>query len=201
MCKFVADILRNKLKSNLYNICSIQSGIYVKPDFAGEVVYLQANNFDENGLLTSSLIPNLNLSDQTQRHLLRPGDVLFAAKGTKNFAAVYEQHNGLCVASSTFLVLRVNKHAGKNSILPEFLAWHLNNPGTQTKLKAMAIGSALPSISKRAISELEISVPSVQKQNAILKIDALRKLERSIQKQLVELRENYIQQLLQNTLK
>jgi restriction endonuclease S subunit len=189
------------LKIKLNNVCSIQSGIYVKPDFAAEVVYLQANNFDENGLLTSSLIPNLKLSDQTQRHLLKPGDVLFAAKGTKNFAAIYEKQNGLCVASSTFLVLRVNKHGSKNSILPEFLAWYLNNRVTQTKLKAMAIGSALPSISKATISELEISVPSVQKQNTILKIDALRKLERSIQQQLVEIREDYIQQLLQNTLK
>jgi len=73
------------LKTKLQNICSIQSGIYVKPDFSGEVVYLQANHFDENGNLSSALIPNLFLTNQTKHHLLQPGDILFAAKGNKNF--------------------------------------------------------------------------------------------------------------------
>lgn len=188
------------MKKTLHDITTIQSGIYVTTEFSGEVVYLQANHFNEEGQLSTVLNPNLFLTNQTERHLLKHGDVLFAAKGTKNFAAVYEAHNGLCVASSTFLVVRITEDASK-TILPEFLAWYINNPTTQKWLKGKAIGSALPSISKSALLEMEVSIPSIEKQQAILKINSLRNQERTIQNQLIRLREQYIQQLLQNTLK
>ena len=187
------------MKTALQNITTIQTGIYVAIEFSGEVVYLQANNFNEDGQLSTTLVPNLFLTNQTQRHLLQPGDVLFAAKGTKNFAAVYEEHNGLCVASSTFLVIRINDKS-KSKVLPEFIAWYLNHPNTQKWLKANAIGSALPSISKSVLSDLEISIPSITKQKSILKIDSLRLREKQIQNRLIVLKELYIQQLLQNTL-
>jgi restriction endonuclease S subunit len=81
------------------------------------------------------------------------------------------------------------------------LAWTINSPSTQLWLKNNAIGSALQSISKVTLLEMEVAVPTIEKQNAILKINSLRKLERSIQKQLTDLKEQYIQQLLLISLK
>ena len=118
----------------------------------------------------------------------------------KNFAAIYEERNGLCVASSIFMVIRINSDF-KKKISPEFLAWTINSPSTQLWLKNNAIGSALQSISKVTLLEMEVAVPTIEKQNAILKINSLRKLERSIQKQLSDLKEQYIQQLLLISLK
>ena len=187
------------MKIALLNIATIQSGIYVSTEFSGEIVYLQANNFNEDGQLSTTLVPNLFLTNQTQRHLLQPGDILFAAKGTKNFAAVYEEHNGPCVASSTFLVIRLKEDL-KDKVKPDFIAWFINHPSTQKWLKANAIGSALPSISKTVLSELEISIPSIAKQKSILKIDALRLKEKQIQNQLINLKDIYLQQLLQKAL-
>lgn len=191
---------QNKLKKTLQHIASIQSGIYVKPSSIGEIVYLQAKHFDENGQLTSVLVPEVQLSNQTERHLLKDGDVLFAAKGTKNFAAVYEKQFGLCVASSIFMVIRINPDS-KSIISPEFLAWVINHPTTQLWLKSNAIGSALQSISKVTLLEMEVVVPSLEKQKAILKIKSLSKLEQNIQKQLADLKQQYLQQLLITSLK
>ncbi len=188
------------MKNTLQHIASVQSGIYVKPDSFGEIVYLQANHFNEGGQLNSSLIPNLKKTNQTERHLLQHGDILFAAKGTKNFAAIYEERNGLCVASSIFMVIRINSDF-KKKISSEFLAWTINSPSTQLWLKNNAIGSALQSISKVTLLEMEVAVPTIEKQNAILKINSLRKQERIIQKQLSDLKEQYIQQHLLISLK
>ena len=44
-------------------------------------------------------------------HILRQGDVLFAAKGTKNFAALYESKYHTAVASTSFFVIRVHKQS------------------------------------------------------------------------------------------
>lgn len=132
--------------------------------------------------------------------MLQHGDILFAAKGNKNFATIYERQNGLCVASSTFMVIRINPDS-KDTISSEFLAWNINHPATQWWLKNNAIGSALPSISKVTLLEMEVTIPSIEKQNAILKINALRKQEQNIQHQLSNLKEQYIQQLLLTSLK
>ena len=168
-------ITRNKLKTTLQNIASIQSGIYVKPDSFGSIVYLQGKHFNENGQLNTSLIPDLQLTNQTERHLLQHGDILIAAKGNKNFATVYEERNGLCVASSTFMVIRI-KPDWKKKISSEFLSWYINHPNTQLWLKTNSIGSAVQSISKVTLSEMELLIPNIDKQHSILKINAIKKI-------------------------
>jgi type I restriction-modification system DNA methylase subunit len=78
------------LKTTLKHITTIQTGVFAKPIQKGEIVYLQAKHFDENGELSEPLYPDLNAESKIHKHLLKKGDVLFAAKGTKNFAACYE---------------------------------------------------------------------------------------------------------------
>src|SRR5690606_17499945 len=130
------------------------------PSGVGELVYLQAKHFDENGQVYSTLHPDLMAKDISEKHLLKGGDVLFAAKGTKNFAAVYENHNAPAVASTSFFVLRLTE----KKILPEYLAWFLNSHFTQTLLKAQAIGTSIPSISKQVLGDMEIAVPRIETQ-------------------------------------
>lgn len=184
------------MKTKLKEVASIQTGVFGKTTAIGEIVYLQSKHFDENGHLLSKLHPDLKLDNTTQKHLLQPGDVLFAAKGTKNFASVYEKHNPLSVASTSFFVIRLFE--GK--IIPEYLAWIINHPTTQKILKGKAIGTSIVSISKSVLEDLEFSIPDLQTQQTILKISSLRKQEINIQKHMEKLKEQYIQQLLLNAI-
>ncbi len=184
------------MKRILSHLATIQTGVFAKPVAKGDVVYLQARHFDEAGELISTLHPDLKASKLTEKHLLRPGDVLFAAKGTKNFAAVYESQNPAAVASTTFFVIRLLDQ----TILPAYLAWVLNNPVSQKILKGSAIGSAMVSISKTVLEELEITVPSIQQQLRILEIARLSKKENSLMLRLAELRQQYTQQQLINAI-
>ena len=176
-------------------IANVQTGIYAQTILSGSVVYMQSKHFDENGTLLDSLIPDLPLNTQTEKHLLNEGDVLFAAKGTKNFATKHESTNGKCVASSTFLVLRLKKDF-RNRILPDYLVWYMNHPKTQEWIKAKARGSSIPSISKVDLMELEITLPPLEKQKVIVKIDNLQKTEQNIVKKIQLLKEQYIQHQL-----
>ena len=74
----------------LKHIAFIQTGVFAKPAKEGQIVYLQSKHFDENGILKSSLYPDLKAESISEKHLLQNGDIIFAAKGTKNFAALYE---------------------------------------------------------------------------------------------------------------
>jgi len=183
------------LKTDLKHIATIQTGLFAKPIAKGEIVYLQAKHFDENGKLKTSLHPDLKADTITEKHMLRHGDVLFAAKGTKNFAAWFEKTNQPAVASTSFFVIRMQQDFS-NKILPEFLVWLINHPTTQKLLKGKAIGSSIVSISKTVLEELEISIPNIETQKVILKITNLRNTEIKLKKQIDSLREQQIQSKL-----
>ena len=188
------------MKTALKHIASIQTGIFAKSVSKGEIVYLQARHFNENGRLSSILHPDLKQDNITEKHLLRHGDVLFAAKGTKNFAAWYESKNQPSVASTSFFVIRLQENFS-NKILPEFLVWLINNPISQKLLKGKAIGTSIVSISKSVLEELEISIPDIQTQKAILKISQLHNTEKRLKQQIETLREKQIQQQIINAIK
>lgn len=181
----------------LKNLANIQTGLFAKPDGIGELVYLQSKHFDEYGQLHTVLHSDLMAKGISEKHLLKDGDVLFAAKGTKNFAAVFENHNEPSVASTSFFVIRPTD----KKVLPQYLAWVLNNQTTQTLLKGQAIGTSIPSISKQVLENLEITLPNIEIQKVILQITKLRNKEKSLKQKIETLREKLIQQQIINAIK
>lgn len=185
------------MKTTLAYIASIQTGVFAKPAADGEIVYLQARHFDENGFLISELHPDLMADDISEKHLLKSGDVLFAAKGNKNFASVFGDQYPKSVASTSFFVI----HVHDSKILPEYFAWFMNSPKTQLLLKSAALGSSIASISKAVLEKLEISVPDIQTQRIILSIISLRNQEKQIRQKIESLQEIIIQQKIINAIK
>jgi len=188
------------LKTTLQNISSIQTGVFAKPVSRGEIVYLQAKHFDELGQLSSTLHPDLKEDNVTAKHLLKQGDILFASKGTKNFAALYERKNLPAVASTSFFVIRLQAEF-RNKMIPEFLVWYMNKPTTQKFLKGGAYGTAIVSIPKSVLEKLEISIPDLQTQNTILTIAKLQGEEKALKQKIETLRESQIDQQIFNALK
>lgn len=185
------------MKTLLKNIASIHSGIYVKPERDAEIRYLQVNHFNESGDLVHIPEPELQFNTSIAKHLLHLNDVVFAAKGTKNFAAQIEIE--MAVASSSFLVVRI-KDEYFSRINPAFIAWSLNQPPVLQQLKNAASGTSLPSIPKPALENIEISIPDVRKQNIILHIHELHQKEKQLKNKIELLHEKQLQQTLLNAL-
>jgi restriction endonuclease S subunit len=184
------------LKTGLKNIANIQTGVFAKPVAKGDVAYLQPKYFDELGKLITKLEPDLNSVGISKNHILKQGDVLFAAKGSKNFAAQFDLKDMSAAASTSFFVIRIFE----KNILPEYLTWYLNHPTTMKFLKAFARGTSIASISKEVLNDLEIIIPSLEKQHLIFKIDDLRSAERQITMRLLSLKQALNQQQLYNAL-
>ena len=104
------------------------------------------------------------------------------------------------MASTSFFVIRLNEDF-QAKILPEYLTWYLNSLSSQNYLKSKAVGSSIVSISKSVIDELELSIPDLDTQKAILKITQLRNAERKLKQQIEILREKQIQQQIINAIK
>lgn len=188
------------MKIELKNITSIKTGISAKTVSKGDIVYLKARHFDQNGKLRTKLQPDVYINNISKKHLLNPGDIVFAAKGTKNIAAVYESKNQPTVASTSFFTIRLNSD-WTDKILPEFLAWYLNHPSAQKYLKGKAKGTAIVSIAKSTLEELQVPIPSLQVQKAVLEIHSLRNTEKQLKEKIEALREKQIQQQILNGIK
>lgn len=174
----------------------MQTGLFAKPTGQGEAVYLQSKHFDELGNLNTALYPDLVLGEISHKHLLSPGDVLFAAKGTKNFAAIYEESNPPAVASTSFFVMRLTN----NNVLPEFLAWFLNQPQTQILLKGKAKGTSIPSITKSVLENLEMVIPPIEKQKLIGHLAKLALQEAKLRERILQQRKQLIEQQIINAI-
>ncbi|MCB0647758.1 MAG: restriction endonuclease subunit S [Saprospiraceae bacterium] len=182
------------MKKLIKDVANIHTGLFAKPVDTGEVVYLQSKHFDENGKLLNELHPDLFANSISEKHLLKNGDVIFAAKGTKNFAAVFEGHNLRAVASTSFFVLRISDRV----LLPKYLAWFLNHPYTQAILKSNARGTAIPSIRKTVLDEMEIVIPALEKQIIILELSRLGNLETELRNQITALKRQLLEQTIIN---
>ena len=164
------------LKTTIHHLAHIRSGLttYRKASINGQAIYLNARLFNRQGHFISIIDQDLRITPQTERYLLEPDDVLFAAKGEKNFATVYDPAIGPAVASATFFVLRLRSEFS-SQIDPYYLAWLLNHPFYLRILKSQALGSTPPSISKKTLQQLDVHLPSLPKQQVVLAIDRLQK--------------------------
>lgn len=177
------------------NIVSIRSGVFLKSDIAPDTVYLQAKHFTEDGELAALPFPEISMCGRLEKHQMETGDVLFVAKGYHNFAALYPPEAGLAVASSTFLILKIRGEC-RNLLLPEYLVAILNHPSSQERIKARATGSNPPSVTKSELEEIEIPIPSIEKQHTFVQLQRLLRKEIQIKQQLEQLNEKLLQQKL-----
>jgi restriction endonuclease S subunit len=183
------------MKTKLSKIATIQSGLYQKPEPLGEVLYLQTRHFNEVGEFDQLSQPERISDLQIDKHILKQDDILFAAKGTKNFAALYRSSIGKAVASSSLYVIRVNS-LNRNTIHPEFLCWYINSIEGQLFLKLHAKGTALPSIPISVLQEMEISIPNLQIQQQIIDIQSLRTREHLLLSEIDHLKGQLLQRQL-----
>jgi restriction endonuclease S subunit len=180
------------MEIELKKAVKIKSGVFAKSDTNPDLYYIQSVDFDKQKKWNSELNFMLTNGSRFENHILHVGDVLFASKGRDFFAVVYDGKYQPAVASTTFLVLQVDK----NILTPAFLAWFLNHPKTQKLLWSLAKGSSIPSISKSILENIKIPIPDIQKQNLILELFKLQQKEKLIHKQIGKLRQEYINELI-----
>lgn len=122
---------------------------------------------------------------------LRPGEILLAAKGSHNRAALFlsDADDEPVVPSSQFLVLTLSPQAGLSA---SYLCWALNYTSTQRQLADQQRGTNIASLSKAALLNIRIPVPSEEVQARILRLQHLWDEERALYAALAQNRETML---------
>lgn len=97
---------------------------------------------------------------------LEPGDVVFVARGARNYAVCLREVPKPTVCSPNFFLLRIKSPA----LLPEFLAWQINRAPAQRYLASNAEGSDQLSIRRPVLEVMPLAVPPLPQQQLIVSL-------------------------------
>lgn len=132
---------------------------------AGDVAVIQMRNVDAELGVDWLNAARVTLPAGRSTNLLAPGDVIFTTRGTRNFALALHEVRALAVCSPHFFVIRLRDPA---AILPEFVAWQMNQRPAQEYFQREATGSYILNIRREAVENLPLVLPPLDQQRAIV---------------------------------
>jgi hypothetical protein len=176
------------LRVAIHELAEIRTGYQaregIQPDLNGEYSLIQAKDLDEdnNHVLLVGHLEKINIKRDTTPYIVRNGDVLFLTRGRRRFATLVEHLPAAppTIALYYFLVLRLKV----DLIRPAFLVWAINESRAQDYLERASTGTAMPFVTKRSFSALEIDVPSLSRQDEIGRLYQLMSRERWLRREL-----------------
>lgn len=136
----------------------------------------------------------LTPSGDARRYQVDQGDLLFLSRGQRAIAVAISNPLQRTIAAYYFYILRPDK----TRILPEYLAWFINQPSAQVYLGSNQRGSHIKMVPKPALEQLEVSLPSIATQGYIVQLERLRQTEEHAMLQLAKARKQLIDGLALN---
>ena len=182
--------MRVKLKEILDIKVGYQNRTVIKEDSNGDCRIIQSKDFNDDEKLNTANHIRFAPEYSPDKHFVFPNDVLFCAKGRKNFAYAMTEKLENTVVANNFFILRPNK----KRINSKFLEWTLNHGSFLKRLKMFLQGTRIPFVSRGAFENLTIDVPDLKTQENIAKIISLAEKEKHLCQRIIELRDKYIQE-------
>jgi restriction endonuclease S subunit len=176
----------------LKDIAEITSGLLfrsaIKPVSNGGHSVIQIKD-TSNNIIDWAKLSKVNISGRVREDLvLRDGDILFRSRGDRNTAVIIKDCPANCVAASQLFIIRLKE----SSLLPDYLAWYINQKPAQRYFGQNARGSYIRLINKQVLGLLKVSVLPLQTQGKIIKVHQLSLKEKQLVTKIQEKREQLI---------
>jgi len=174
------------MKKRIAEIAAINAGFpfrgAVKPARGGNALVVQMKNVDPQYGIAWTSVSRSKLPGKKEPDWLHDGDILFAARGSRNYAVVAENVPANAVCSPHFFVLRVLNQA---AILPAFIAWQINQAPARKYFEQSATGSYILNIRRQVLEQLEVVIPEVTQQKQVVALTRAAQEERAIMERLI----------------
>lgn len=166
----------------------------LEPELGGDVLVVQMKDIDDANRLQLAEAVRLPLPKRGDHHLLKPGDLLLRSRGRNYGVALTPE--GLPRAILAAPMVRIRPNTSK--AMPAYLHWYLNAPGGQAQITAMAAGTSVLMISVEELKNLEVPLPSMERQAAIADLAQLANQEHHLLSEIAGLRQRLTTHILMN---
>ena len=161
----------------------------IPEDTAGNAYAVQIRDIDNDGIIQWHQLIRTNITGRKTPDWLQKGDVLFAARGGRNLAGCVGEIDKPTVCAPHYFLIQVTD----NSVLPEFLAWQLNQDSAQRYFANSAEGSAQTSIRRAVLEATPLVMLTLEKQRAIVGFNNKVKQEKQALSALIDNRAKQMQ--------
>lgn len=157
------------------------------PEIAdSRVIAVQMKNVDQNGEIDWLDCVETKLTGKREPYWLKTGDILVAARGSHNYAAMVskdiEKFKFKALAAPHFFVVSTHHQ----DVKPEYLAWLLNQSPCQRYFSQNSEGTLTKSIRRIVLENAPIAVPSLDKQSNIINLARTIRQEKQTIEQLLQ---------------
>ena len=185
------------MKLKIKQLATVQMGYSFRSRLeasrGGEVAVIQMKDLLQDNTVGCKNLIKVEMETVKEHHLAQKGDLVFRSRGQITTAAILLEDPGKAVVAAPLLRIRITK---PDKILPEYLNWYISQRDAQIFLASRAKGTVQKMISKQAIEDLEVYLPTLEQQKNIVELAKLSARERTILSTLSEKRDQYISTVL-----
>ncbi|HIF9164175.1 TPA: hypothetical protein ACX6PM_001078 [Photobacterium damselae] len=168
----------------------------------GNGYVIQTRDLSDDGQIDLTKLTRAAVVGRKEPEWLRAGDVIFVARGINNFASaisgeMLDQLELPSVCSPHYFQIRIVQTA---ALLPEFLAWQLNQLPAQRHFQQSAEGTVQVSIRRSVLEETPITIPPIETQRKVVALSQRARREEQIYQELIELRRMEMQAIAHQVL-
>jgi excinuclease UvrABC nuclease subunit len=185
------------MKIKIKKLATVQMGYSFRSRMeaseTGDVRVIQMKDLLDDNTVGCDDLAKIDLDAVKEHHLAQRGDLVFRSRGQVTTAAILLEDPGKAVVAAPLLRIRVTK---SDKVLPEYLNWYINQRDAQIFLTSRAKGTVQKMISKQAIEDMEVALPSLENQKNIIELATLSAREQTLLHALADKREQYISTVL-----
>ncbi len=189
------------MKTKLKNIANIQLGYSFRTKILKEknwnVRVIQMKDLTDEFIVDTSNLDKTEIQDLKNHYKMLKNDIIFKTRGLDTTACILDEEVKNAILAAPLIKIRIES----KNILPEYVLWYINQTPAQAFLNSRAKGTFQKMITKQVLEELEIEIPTIEKQQKIVKISQLAKKELSLLNQLAKKKDEYISAILLNSIK
>ena len=187
------------MQYKLKQLAEIQGGYAfrsrLEADLKGDIQVIQMKDLNDENLVSCKKLIKVSMDTSKLNHFVKKGDLVFRSRGSQPTSAVLLEEIEKTLVAAPLLRIRVRK---TELVIPEYLNWYISQQEAQNFLKSRAKGSVHMMIGRDVLEQLEIEVPPINVQKAVIELAKLAEQEQQLMKKLATKREHYLsRQLMQ----
>jgi restriction endonuclease S subunit len=189
------------MQTKLKEIALVQMGYSfrarLEPIEKGNIAVIQMKDLTTENRVNISNLTRIYLGEMKPRHLVKNKDIIFRSRGLDTTAAILDNDIEAAIVAAPLLKIRVKS----SQVLPEYLNWLINQNSSQAYFAKCRGGTIQTMISKQVLDNLEVIIPTWEKQWSIMRLAKLANKEQQLIQQLAARRKIYINKILMQLIK
>lgn len=184
---------------SMKNLNEIVESIFIAPlckSSGNGTINIVKPSIVNNGIIDEESFDKCDYDEKFEKSFLKKGDILFQAKGNKFEAVLIDKDYENLISNQIYFNIRVS-----SEILPEYLVWYLNSKDAKLYYEKNTSGATVKSINKKALEQLEIEVPTIEKQKELVTLISGFLIEKENTLKYLEKKEKLINEIIKKVTK